>query len=724
MKPVSPVALAVSLALTAPTLIHAAVANPTAPEPQTVEAMERLQINGQQQSGYLPQQQDGASKLPISIKDTPQTVTVISAEQLRDFALNDINSALETSATINVEQVESDRIYYTSRGFELTNFQVDGLGLPMYYGHSTGRMDAALYERIEVIHGANGINTGIGSPAATVNLVRKKPTSETRGSLSASLGSWNSQRLEGDFSGAFNDAWRGRVVIVDDRSESYLDRYENASQLAYAVVDYAPNSSTLITVGHSEHSSKTDGNFWGALTLHYGDGAPTEFDRSTNIAADWSQWDVKESRSFIDVETLLSDYWSLRAAYNRVRGEQDSLLFYTYLADPAVGLDPDTGLGLIGYGSDYDLADKQDSFDVYLNGSFAAWGQRHELVVGGHYAALDYNDTSLYDFHTGNGFPLMPNLNDWDGNTPFPEFTDGLDGSAIQTKQRAIYAQTRLSVSADFKLLLGGRYNAYESQGLGYGVDQSRDDSQFIPYAGATYALSDATNLYASYTETFSAQNVRDRDFRRLPPLTGKNSEIGFKTDVFDGKARLSGAYFQVKQVNLAVSDGTVTNPNTNAPEQVYRAADGVTSKGFELEFSGELATGLQGTIAATAFDLDGDQMVEDYTPEQLFRAALTYSPGALEGLKLGVSYQWQDRISREQGLVGPSYANAGELIVTEQGAYGRLNLMASYQFTEQLNLSINANNVTDTRYINSLLWAQGYYGAPRNVSATLSYNF
>lgn len=724
MKPVSNVALAVSVALATPVLFST-VALAAAPEsPQTVEAMERLQITGQQQSGYLPQQQDGASKLPIGIKDTPQTVTVISAEQLRDFALNDINSALETSATINVEQVESDRIYYTSRGFELTNFQVDGLGLPMYYGHSTGRMDAALYERIEVVHGANGINTGIGSPAATVNLVRKKPTSDTRGNLSASVGSWNSQRLEGDFSGAFNDSWRGRVVIVDDRSESYLDRYENVSQLAYAVVDYAPNSNTLITVGHSEHSSETDGNLWGALTLYYGDGTPTDFAASTNIAADWSRWYVQESRSFIDLETVLSDYWSLRAAYNRVRGEQDSLLFYTYLTDTAVGLDPTTGLGLTGYGSDYDLADAQDSFDIYLNGSFAAWGQRHEVVVGGHVADLDYRDTSLYDFHTGNGFPAMPNLNNWDGNTPLPEFTDGLDGSDIKTKQRAIYAQTRLSLSADFKLLLGGRYNEYESQGFGYGVDQSSNDGQFIPYVGATYSVSDATTFYASYTETFSAQTLRDRQFRRLPPLTGENTEVGFKSDLFHGKARLSGAYFHVKQVNLGVSDGTVTNPNTNAPEQVYRAADGVTSKGFELELSGELAAGLQGTIAATAFEMDGDRMVEDYTPENLFRAALTYRPAALEALKLGVSYQWQDRISRQQGVVGPSYANAGELIVTEQGAYGRLNLMASYAFSDQLSLSINANNLTDQRYLNSLLWAQGYYGAPRNVSATLSYNF
>lgn len=714
MKAVSRVALAISAVLAAQAYA----------DPQTYEAMERLQILGHKQSGYLAEDQQSATKLNLSIKETPQTVTVITAEKLKDFALTDLNSALENSATVNVEQVESDRTYYTSRGFELNNFQVDGLGLPLINSNSHGRFDTAMYERIEIVHGANGVMTGVGSPAATVNLVRKKPTSEFRGSVSGSLSSWNGKRLEGDFSGAFNDSFRGRIVVVGDDRESYLDRYANQTQMVYLVADYAPTNNTLITFGHSEHNSETDGNLWGALTLHYGNGTPTNFDVSTNIAADWSQWDVRESRSFIDVETALSDMWTLRLAYNRVRTDEDSFLFYTYLADPAIGLDPDTGLGLIGYGSEYDLDDEQDTFDAYVSGSFSAWGQEHEVVVGANYSRLDYVDVSLYDFHTGNGFPVMPALEDWTGNTPFPEFTDGQDGSTIENTQKAFYAQTRLAITDNFKVLLGGRWNDFERNGIGYGVDQSSAADEFIPYFGATYALTPATTVYASYTETFQAQNLRDRDFRRLPPLTGESSEVGFKTELFEGAALLSAAYFNVEQVNLGVSDGTVTNPNTGAPEQVYRAADGITSKGFEVELTGQIMQGLQGTISASSFDIDGDQLVKDYTPENLFRTSLTYQPAAIENLKFGATYLWQDTISRFQGVVGDTYANAGADIVTTQKAYGRLNLMANYQFSEALSLTLNVQNATDEKYINSLLWAQGYYGAPRNYSATLTYLF
>ena len=178
-----------------------------------------------------------------------------------------------------------------------------------------------------MIHGANGIMTGVGSPAATVNMVRKRPTSETQISVEGSLGSWSSKRLEIDASGKLSDRVRGRVVAAADNGESYLDRYENDTKVFYGVFDFALTDDTMLTVGHSEHKSHTDGNMWGALTLYYGDGTPTNYDESTNVAADWSQWEVSESRSFIDVETALSDNWNLRAVYNRVRTDEDSLYF-------------------------------------------------------------------------------------------------------------------------------------------------------------------------------------------------------------------------------------------------------------------------------------------------------------------------------------------------------------------------------------------------------------
>lgn len=695
-----------------------------AEEPQqTDEVIERLKITGEKQEGYKASSAEGATNLGLSLKETPQAVTVITEQQIKDFGLDDINAVLNSAATVNVESVETDRVYYTSRGFELNNFQIDGLGLPLINSNTHGRIDTALYERVEVIHGANGIMTGVGSPAATVNMVRKRPTSETQVSLEGSLGSWNNKRLEVDASGKLTDRIRARFVAAADNGESYLDRYENDTKVFYGVADFAVTDNTILTVGHSEHKSHTDGNMWGALTLYYGDGTPTNFDESTNVAADWSQWEVSESRSFVDVETALSDNWNLRAAYNRVRTDEDSLLFYTYLPDPATGLDPETGLGLVGYGSEYDLDDKQDMFDVYANGTFEAWGQLHEVVVGANYSRLDYIDSSLYDFHTGNGFPTMPSLEDWNGNTPLPEFTDGLTGSVIDNTQKAVYAQARFALTNNLKVLVGGRYNDFTTDGVGYDVDQSRDDAQFIPYFGITYAVNDGLTTYASYTETFLAQTEQNRNFERLEPLTGKNSEIGLKADLFGERALLSASYFHVEQDNLAVSDGQAENPS-GVLQDVFRAADGITSEGVEVELAGEILPGLQGQMSATVFNVDGDQQVEDYTAEKLFRTSLTYQFQNLPELRVGATYQWKDETSRIQGTVGPMYDNVGETIVTRQPAYGLLGLMASWQVNDALSVRVNGYNVTDEKYLNSLYWAQGFYGAPANYSATVSYQF
>jgi outer membrane receptor for ferric coprogen and ferric-rhodotorulic acid len=116
--------------------------------------------------------------------------------------------------------------------------------------------------------------------------------------------------------------------------------------------------------------------------------------------------------------------------------------------------------------------------------------------------------------------------------------------------------------------------------------------------------------------------------------------------------------------------------------------------------------------------------MVANYTPKNLFRGTLSYQFSQLPELKVGINLLWQDRISRFQGVVGSPYSNAGEAIISQQGGYSRVNVMASYQLNQQLSISLNANNLFDTTYLNSLLWSQAYYGAPRNLSASLRLQF
>jgi len=121
---------------------------------------------------YKSQPSSAATKLDLTPRQTPQSISTITRAQLDDFHLDSVNDALKMATGIQVQEVETDRTYYTARGFDITNFQYDGIGIPFVYGNVEGDIDTAVFERVEVIRGANGLMSGTGNPSATINFVR------------------------------------------------------------------------------------------------------------------------------------------------------------------------------------------------------------------------------------------------------------------------------------------------------------------------------------------------------------------------------------------------------------------------------------------------------------------------------------------------------------------------------------------------------------------------
>ena len=472
---------------------------------------------------------------------------------------------------------------------------------------------------------------------------------------------------------------------------------------------------TNVSLSHSYLNNDAKGNNWGALPLFYTDGSATHYARSTNTSANWSNWQVVKNNTVLELSHFFNDNWRLRATYSHKTTDEDTELFYVF-GTP----DKATGLGLTGYGSEYDLDDKHDLFDVYINGDISLFGREHQLVFGLNHSKMSYIDSSLYDYSTGNGFPVMPDLNSWDGNTSMPTFKDNPRGSDVSREQQAAYFTARFNLIDDLHLMLGGRYNDWQQQGITYETKQDADDNEFIPFAGVVYRLLPELVAYTSYTETYMVQKELDINNRILDPVTGESREIGLKSELFNGNLIASLAYFDVKQTNLAKPDPiTALLPPT---EQRYIGIDGIHSHGIELDIAGEIYPGLNTSIGYTDFTITGDDQVSAYTPSKILKLAATYEFSSIDGLSIGMNARWQDDISREQGVVAAGFNNAGEKIITTQEAYAVIDLMAKYQFNDNLTLALHAKNITDEKYINSLYWAQGYYGAPANYGATLSW--
>ena len=654
---------------------------------------------------YTPASTSTATKLPLTLRETPQSVTVVTKQKMDDFNQTSINEVLGGVAGVTVEKIETDRTYYTSRGFDITNFQVDGLGLPMANGNVNGELDTAIYDRVEVIRGATGLMTGAGNPSATVNMVRKRPTREFQTEVKGSAGSWENGRGELDVSGSLVDSerLRGRTVVVKQNKESYLDRYASDKTVVYGVVEGDVTDNTLLTLGYSLQQNDSDSPMWGALPLYYTDGSPTDYDVSTSTSADWSYWNVDNRRAFAELSQTFANGWQGKAVYNFIDTRQDSRLFYMY-GTP----DKTTGEGLKSYPGLYQMHMKQHVADVNATGPFSVLGREHQLVVGSTLSRSTVNELSLYSNDIGTALPPLEN---WDGSYTQPAFDLYPNGSYWNDQEVAGYLAARFSVMDDLSWIVGSRLTSWETNGQSYGVAKTNSAHGVLtPYTGLVYDLTDEVSTYASYTTIFTPQKAMDINRQQLDPVDGISYETGVKGEFLDGALNTSLALFQTRQNNLAQIAGTMPD---NATEYYYEGVDGVRSQGYELEASGMVMTDWQLAASYTDFsiqDADGNA-TKTYTPKQLLKLASTYQ---LHKLKLGGSLNWQDAISRVNG--------AGS--TTKQGSYALLNLMARYDFDKQWHAQLNVDNVTDKKYLNSLYWDQGFYGAPRSFMLTAGWKY
>jgi outer membrane receptor for ferric coprogen and ferric-rhodotorulic acid len=326
---------------------------------------------------------------------------------------------------------------------------------------------------------------------------------------------------------------------------------------------------------------------------------------------------------------------------------------------------------------------------------------------------MDYKEQSLYDYTTVNGFPKMPSLQTWDGVISKATLTDTPNGSDITNEQKSAYISTHIKLSEPLSILAGVRYTDWRTKGVAYNTTQPRSDTEVIPYIGTVYDFNESLSAYASYTETFVPQKELDINESQLAPVIGKSSELGVKAQLLDDQIFVTFAHFDAKQEGLAVA-----LPNSLPSDTRYCAVDGINSDGFELELSGKLTDDLSASINFSNLSIDGDDSVKDYTPENQLKIAATYQVPIVDSLTFGANYRWQDSTSRVQIRDLSGIAS----VTTHQAAYGLLDLMANYKITENIGVTFNVNNSTGEKYLHSLYWAQGYYGAPRNYALSLNW--
>ncbi len=554
------------------------------------------------QSYTVPATRAG-TKLNLTQRDIPQSVSVLTQQRIRDQNLQNVGDALTNVTGISASQNDSERVDFYSRGFYINNYTYDDIPSTQTgawnFGETDG--DSAIYERIDVVRGSTGLMTGTGNPGAAINMIRKKADSKMfAGNLSASYGSWDNQRYVADLSGPLNDSGtlRGRVITGYQDQDSWVDRYHKRKKFLYATVAADLTDNTTLDLGYDYQSRNTDGPTWGGLPTWYSNGSKIQYDQGDNPSADWTHYNILSRKVFANLTTNFDNGWQARVNGTHTESDFDSkLLYVTGYPDQSTGILNSSGYGYAGW---YKGLRTQTAVDAYATGPFEMFGRQHQLVAG-----VDYSrQRNRYLYSTSILSPAeIGNWNNWNGDVTEPDWPAWALSSEDTIRQKAGYAAARFSLIDPLSLILGARYTQYSA----HGTSADMEKNNITPYGGLVYDINENYSAFASYTSIFQPQTYRDQQGNYLKPVTGKDYEAGIKGDWDDNRITASLSVFRIEQDNLGQiqSDIYVNNSSENA----YKASKGVVSRGVDFEINGAVTDNLKLTFGATRYvakDADG----------------------------------------------------------------------------------------------------------------------
>lgn len=713
------IAFGAAFALTATAQTNPAAA-PATDNQREATVMDVVEVAAPQSEGYTVNESSSATKLNLSPRETPQSLTVMTRERLDDQDLTSMREVLDNTPGIYSNAYDTERVLFYSRGFLVDTLMYDGV--PAMPNFNTGSIDetvdTAPYERIEIVRGATGLMTGAGNPAASVNLVRKHADSRTPSiSLDLTGGSWDYRRAGIDASAPLNadGSVRGRFVAAAEDTESYQALYERKKYVLYGIVDADLGPDTRVSLGFDYQDNRPRSNTWGSFPLFLSNGHLQDWPTSVTTATDWTYWNRKTQTVFGELDHTFDSGWVLHSILSSRTYKEDMELFYMFgFPDPATGL----GLDAFAYKSDGKIVENE--LDVYASGPFQLAGRKHDLIGG---------FTLSRSKNTGNeSNPVVDPLPqpgqsffEWDGSYPRPGFGPSTLATDIKTDQGGVYAAARFSLADPLHLIAGARYAWWKVDSFyvyDTPVNSNYDFTKVVPYAGLVWDFLPQLSAFASYTGIFKPQNNRSISGHYLDPIDGRSMEVGVKGEHFDRRLNTAITVFETLQNNVAepvldAGGNPVLLPDGSAATQ---GADGIRTKGVEVEVAGRLTSELQASLGWTYYqihDAMGDR-AQTFVPSTMLRMFATWEPRRMvEHLTLGAGVNWQSSTSTI--VASPSGSTT-----LHQGEVTQVGIMARYQFTPHLSVQFNGNNIFDRKFYVLDQYDNTYYGAPANYSLTM----
>lgn len=666
-------------------------------------------------NGYVATRSSSGTKTNTPIMETPQSVSVIGADQIRDQKANKLDEVLRYTAGVRAGTFGADtrNDWWLIRGFKSDDIGLFLDGMQLFYtSYASWKLQTPNMERVEVLRGPSAVLYGGSSPSGIVNVISKMPPAEPIRYVETGVNNFGNAYVGFDFGGPV--ATQGehgklfyRVVGQVQNGPTQVNFTPDNNYFIAPSFTWKPDADTTFTVLASASKQDTRGiNFLpyqGTVTSAPFGKIPTSFFVGDPGVDKFTREQEMLGYQF---ERNLTDDLTFR---QNARFAHVDVTYRGYVGNGWTDVNTATMARYNWYAKN---TANQADLDNQLEYRFGTGPVKHTMLFGVDLKGYQIDDYQAFNFGT---VPSINVLNPAYGanvpitGAPFRNFL-------VTQKQAGTYVQDQMKLG-NFTLVLSGRNDWVETtqdaRDTGANV-ASREDSRFSGRAGLIYNFDNGIAPFISYATSYNPVIGLNATNQLLLPETGKQAEIGVKVAPkgFDG-------YFTASVFDLKRQNALTTDPSNPL---LQNQTGEVTSRGIELEAVANATRELKLIGAFTAYhlftskDLDPSLVgkTPTNTPELLVSgwADYTFKDGPLEGFGFGGGVRY----------VGSSWADAANTLEVPAVVLGDLAVHYEWQ---NWRTAINVINLTDKIYVASCASATScFYGDRRRITASVSYKW
>ena len=692
-----------------------------------------------------------STKSNLTVMETPQPIAIVTheiieqqqAKQLSDV-LQNVNGIYVTSSRGNSQDS------FGGRGFSLGNDNIFKNGARINSGVFP---EVSGLERVEVLKGANAMLYGNTAAGGIINMVTKKPRFQTGGSFSLSGGSWNTYKPTFDIYGPISKSAAFRLNAAYETADSFRDGV--SSEKIYF------NPSLLFNIGKKSQLIVEGDYLINNFTPDFGIGAITNKDgsysmnnllpRNAFLGANWQYQDVRQTSTNITFNHQISNNWSLNVITSYQNYTKD------YFSTERVQWEYDKNNRLNWKRPLNKTYNEQNytSFQANVNGEFNTGKINHKVLIGADsdYSAADsytyfnpsnnktYGTGYIYGTGGGNGALYLDDTATWSSGSIPASATQ--DRSRIRTRRVGVYVQDFISLTKEFKVLAGLRWSYIQNMptintnfrtNTKKLVDNSSTSDQALsPKVGLVYIPNDNLSLFATYTNSFSANTGYDINRSTLKPTTIDQYEVGVKKNLWNNAIAVNLSAYQILYKNYYQTAELTAGGQPNSDPNMKEFAGKMRSRGVELDITGNPSKNLSligGISYNNSVYLDTPDTFGYVENQRIVRTPATTAnlsafytlPKYIKGLKVGASFYYiGERLAGWNDTKATNNSRNGVSRIFTLKDYTTLALSLGYDW-KKFSIQAKVNNLFDTVNYNVHENYSVNPIAPRNYYFTLTY--